>query len=62
MKNKKSNLVGLIVILMVGIWFIVIGAGSYFTRNNIVGLVQLAGGLFITGIGIYRLMNSSGKK
>lgn len=53
---KKINPVLFIINLMVGIFFIIIGAGSFFVRNNTLGLFQLVVGLFLTGLAIYRLM------
>lgn len=61
--NKKANPALFILMIMVGVFFVILGAGNLFARNNIiVGMLELAGGLFQVGVGLYRLMLSSGKK
>lgn len=60
--NKKANPAIFILMIMVGIFIAILGTGSYFVRGNIIGMLQLASGLFLAGVGLYRLVVSPGNK
>lgn len=57
MAKQKNQLILMVIALIAGIYLTIMGAGSYFSKHETFGLFELAAGLIVIGLIVYKLLS-----
>lgn len=60
--NKNANSIVFVIMIVVGAFMLILGAGNFFVRGQLIGMFTMMSGAFVAGVGLYRIINPPVKK